>query len=285
MASRLFRFVQLEVPWPLGPDDGRYVVRRHAGEQPDHVLVLATLGAPERRRRGAKKPRATESEPEPTPVATGRATIIPATPLESGDAAARWLGEVDVEAEADLALTVLNVALHAHRVATADPYSREVGRDDAIVLRVGFGEGEQVAEGRWTEALDVPPPKVRRQKRSAALRPQERLAALLGGRDAALACELLVLRARGDLDAGRQREAALQLRIALAAALAELPAWAGTGDLTTRLEELAGSQEGVEAVAATALQHGLDAEQAAETERVLGRLEAALRARSAAGFV
>jgi hypothetical protein len=99
-----------------------------------------------------------------------------------------------------------------------------------------------------------------------------------------LACESLVLRARADLDAGRQREAALQLRAALDAALAELPAWAERGDLGSRVDELAGEREAVDAVAGTALERGLDPADAAQVERVLARLEAALRARSAAGF-
>lgn len=285
MTSRLFRFVQLEVPWPLGPDDGRYVVRRHAGETPEHVLVIATLGAPQRRLIGGKRAKPVGPEPGPEPVVTGRATIIPSTPLETEDAAAKWLKDADAEAEATAALTVLNRALYAQRVAVADPHAREVARDDAIVVRIGFGAGEQVAEGRWTEALELPAPKAGRQRRSAALRPQERLAALLGGRDVALACELLVLRARADLAAGRQREAALQLRAGLEAALAELPAWTERGDLAARLDELSAEQEAVAAVAATALQRGLDPEEADTVERVLGRVEAALRARSAAGFV
>ena len=70
MAARLFRFAQIEVPWPLGPDDGRYVVRRHAGEPPDHVLVLATLGAPQRHRLGGKRPKGAPPEPDPEPVAS-----------------------------------------------------------------------------------------------------------------------------------------------------------------------------------------------------------------------
>jgi hypothetical protein len=284
VASSLFRFVQLEVPWPLGPDDGRYVVRRHAGEQPEHVLVLATLGAQQRRLLGGKRAKSTDPQPDPEPVATGRATIIPAEPLESEEAAERWLKAADGEAEVNAALVVLNRALHAHRVALADPLAREVGRDDALVARVGFGAGEQVAEGRWTEALTLPVPKPGRQRRTAALRPQERVAALLSGRDAALACELLVLRARADLDAGRQREAALQLRVALETALAELPAWAERGDLATRVDELADREDAAVAVAATALERGLDPEEVDEVERILGRLEAALRARSAAGF-
>lgn len=284
MASQLFRFVQLEVPWPLGPEDGRYVVRRHAGEHPEHVLVLATLGAHQRRLLGGKKPTSTEPEPEPFPVPTGRATVIGSEPLADEDAAARWLKGADGEAEVDDALVVLNRALHAHRVALADPHAREVARDDALVVRYGYGSGEQVAEGHWTECLTLPVPKSRRQKRTAALRPQERVAALLSGRDATLACELLVLRARADLDAGRQREAALQLSVALETALAELPAWAERGDLATRVDELAGYEDAADAVASVALERGLDPDEAAEVERILARLEAALRARTAAGF-
>jgi hypothetical protein len=282
--ARLFRFAQLEVPWPLGPDDGRYVVRPHAGEQPDHVLVLATLGAPQRRLLHGRRARAVAPEPGPAPVPTGRATVIPALALDDEEAAARWLRDADGEAELAAALVVLNRALHAHRVAGADPLAREVARSDALVARIGVGAGEQVAEGRWSDALELPPPRAGRQRRTAALRPQERLAALLGGRDATLACELLVLRARADLDAGRQREAALQLRAALDAALAELPAWAERGDLPARIEELAAARGAIDAVAVTALERGLDPGETAEVERVLGRVEAALRARSAAGF-
>ena len=47
-----------------------------------------------------------------------------------------------------------------------------------------------------------------------ALRPTERVAGVLAGRESVAACELLLLRARADLDAGRAREAAMQLRTA-----------------------------------------------------------------------
>ena len=45
---------------------------------------------------------------------------------------------------------------------------------------------------------------------------------MLGGREQLDACETLLLRARADLDAGRSREAALQLRVGLEALLVEL---------------------------------------------------------------
>src|SRR5207245_2273963 len=72
---------------------------------------------------------------------------------------------------------------------------------------------------------------------SAALRPQERLAALLGGRTTMLVCEELALRARADLDHARIVHAAIQLDAAFAAALAELRA-EGRQDLAIRLAEL-----------------------------------------------
>jgi hypothetical protein len=254
-------------------------VRGHAGEL-EHVLVIATLGAPERRwLRGRRR---NTASPTPAPVTTTRATLVTAQPLDDTDAAERWLRSAG-EAEAHAAVAVLNRVLHLHRAATADPQVREVRREQAIAVRVGYGDGEQVAEGRWLKALELPAGKPT-VKRAAALRPQERLAALLGGRDAALACEELALRARQDVDAGRRREAALQLDAALSAALAELQPWAPRADIAVRLAELRDLHEGVRAAARAALEGGVDDDQHAAVTRALERLEAALRARTALGF-
>ena len=278
--------MQLELPWELGPPDGRYVLRGHAGE-PEHILVLDTLGAPQRRLLGGRRSRRADADPPPEPVATARATLIRARPFETPDAAEAWLGEADLEAEAADAVSVLNRVLHAHRTASADPYVREVAQAQALVVRVGIGEGDQVAHGRWAQARRLPHDRggrARGGRRTSALRPQERLAALLAGRDAALACEELALRARLDLDRSRSREAALQLRVALEAGLAELQAWAHHGDLGERLAELREARGAVAAAANRALEGGLDTEQIEEVDRILGRLEAALAARVAAGL-
>jgi len=273
--AALFGFVQLEFPWALGPPDGRYVLRGHAGE-PEHVLVATTLGAPQRRLLGNRRPRSAGTEPAPVP--TARATLVRAAPFEDESAAAAWLKDAG-EDDIDAALVVLNRVLHLQRTAAADAFVREVAREQALVARVGYGEGEEVAHGRWTEANTFPVPRAPRTRRAAALRPQERLAALLGGRDAPLAAEELTLRARIDLDTGRRREAALQLRIALECGLAELEPWRGR--LGERLEELRDARASVGAAANAALQGGIDDDTLAEVERVLGRLEAALRARVA----
>jgi hypothetical protein len=276
-AGRFFTFVQWEFPGRLGPDPGRYVLRSFAGDPAHHVLVIETGEAPRRRRFG--RGRARRAEPESAPVDVTRATVIAADAI--GDAeAAEWLstaGERAEEIVAD-ALAVLNQALHAHRVAAADPYAGAAARAAAQVTRIGYGVGEQVADGRWEAALELPPPAPSRR----ALAPQERLAALLSGRDVALACEELALRARLDLDAGREREAALQLRAALEAALAELAGWREVAGIAGRLDELRGLQPGVEAAARSALQGGLEPEDTERVRTALGRLEAALRARSAA---
>lgn len=283
-ASSLFRFVQVELPWALGPPDGRYLVRAadDPGAPPTHVLVFATLGAAERRRLAARRrQRDAEPEPEPAPVATGRATVIDVgAPIPATEAEA-WLagaGEDDLQA----GLAVLNRALHSFRVITADPYLQPVGRGQTLVARIGFGAGEEVAEGRWSAAKKLTVPEGRR-RRARILAPQARLAALLGSRESALVCEELTLRARSDLDHGRPREAALQLLVALDAALAELSADAHAAELAGRLEELRGQREPVAGAAQAALSGPLSTADTDAVAFALGRVEAALRARAAAG--
>jgi hypothetical protein len=286
--SRRFLFVQFEFPWALGPEPGRYTIRERLGEAPAHILVLRTLGAPERRLLSThRRSRQAQPEPPPAPVPTSRATLVNTAALDSRDAAERRLREADLDALVDAAVARLNRVLHAHRVAVADPCAREVAREQALVVRVGYGDGEDVADGRWDRARELPVAAWRgggRHRGAAALRPQERLAALLGGRDAALACEELTLRARSDLDAGRLREAALQLRVAFEAALAELEPWREQAALAARLDELRASRDDVAAAANAALRSGLDDEHVATVRAVLGRVEAALRARTAEGL-
>jgi hypothetical protein len=286
--DRQFRFAQFEFPWALGPDPGRYLVRAGGDETPTHVLVLSVLGAPQRRLLGRRRAHEAQPEPDPAPVATTRATVIESDAVDQAEAA-RWLAALDSDArEAALgeALRVLNRALAGHRLAAADPNVREVGLDGALVARLGHGRGEQVADGRWTEAIEVPVgPHTRRRRRVSALRPQERLAALLGGRDHPLACEELTLRARLDLDAGRPREAALQLRVALEAAIAELDRSPGrAADMAERVGELRSQRAVVGEAANAALAGDLEPESIEAVERALARVEAALRARSAGGF-
>jgi hypothetical protein len=282
-SAPLFRFVQVELPWQLGPPDGRYLLR--PADEPDapasHVIVLATLGAAERRRISQlRRQREAPPEPAPTPVATGRATVIDVgAPLPGPAEADAWLAQAG-EADLDQGLEVLNRALHAYRLVNADPHQQTISRRQALVARVGFGAGEQVADGLWTQArelLEVQP----RQRRSRMLTPQARLAAVLGARERLLVAEELTLRARLDLDHGRSREAALQLLVALDAALAELPTDPAADALTDRIAELRSQRQPVTAAAQAALGGELRAAELEAVAFALGRIEAALRARTA----
>jgi hypothetical protein len=243
------------------------------------VVVLTTLGAPQARLlRGRRPTEVGEGDPEPVP--TSRATLVRTGALEPAEAEA-WLGALRneddaLEDEAVEALRELNAVLRAHRAAAVDPYAREVSRDEALVVRVGYGEGEQVAEGRFAAAYELPRRRRRRTKRRVELEPQERLAAILGGHDQILACEELVLRARLDVDAGRPREAALQARIALEALLAEIDREAGGEALL----ELEGERGAVADAANAALDGDPGPGQAAAVERAVERMENALRRRA-----
>ncbi|HWX44780.1 MAG TPA: hypothetical protein VNY52_05615 [Solirubrobacteraceae bacterium] len=299
MAARLFLFVQMEFPWELGPADGRYLLRKPTsggvGGDPDRVVVLDTVGAARRRGRlGARRPPAT---PEPAPVPTSRATVIDPVSVSAEGQARKWLAQLDVHQEASAAAATVNRVLLAHRIATADPHVRELSPAHALVVRAGWGEGEQVAYGHWLHARELRLDERRTRRRSAALRSHEHFAALLGAREQALVCEELALRARLDLDEGRLPHAALELEHAYTAALAELTE-DERPDLAERIAELVQLRPGVIEAArivlgggdsdtpATAGRRGSSDTPAGPDEEVirhaLGRLEAALRARAAA---
>ncbi len=211
--------------------------------------------------------------------------------LSAEQQARAWLADLDRERDVRACVGVINRVLHSHRIASADPYLHEVSAAQALVIRAGWGKGEQVADGRWVHARELPfsPPRRspagRRARggRSAALRPQERLAALLGGHSAALLCEELALRARLDLEQGRLAHAALELDHAYASAVPELKA-EGRQDLAIRIAELEQLRSGVLAQAQAALADASEGPDEEVVAHALERLEAALRARTAAGF-
>jgi hypothetical protein len=273
----LFGFVQFEFGFLLGPGDGRFLVRRAPGEEPESVLVLTTLGAPERRRFKDRKGRALQ-EAQPEPVPTNRATVVRANPFETLEEASAWLAEIRdgagrADAELASAARVLARALHAHRVAHADPHARDVASHQAIVTRIGYGDGNSVTEGRYEEAWELP--REDRRTRRSMEAPEERFAALLGAREQVLVCEELVLRVRADISSGRAREAALSARVALESVLAELE-----GDMAgPRREALESDRVAVADAANAALRGGLSPELTGALAQAAEHMEAALRAR------
>lgn len=241
----------------------------------ERVLALRTLGAPQRRllrgRRGNEVERA-----EAEPVPTSRATIIRPEPFGDAGQADSWLAELraskhEREAEVADALTVLNRALHAHRAARADLSARDVAQHSALVVRVGYGSGEQVAEGRFDKGWELPRNAAKAARSMEA--PDQRFAALLGGRENVLACEELLLRARADTDAGRMREAALQARIALESLLSELERLPDS-----RRQALEEDRDPVGQAANAALKGPIGQPAAEAVEAAVERMEAALRA-------
>jgi hypothetical protein len=275
--------VQFELPGTLGVPDGRYLAREGGGER---VLVVETLGAPppaRRRRRRAKS----EPSPDPDPLPLTRVTAVRAEePFGSEADAGEWLEATASSAEATdeavaTAIGLLNRALHAQAVASADPFGAELSAERAVSVRIGHGSGKEVVAGRFTAArdVDVGPSGSRRRRREEELRPQERLAAVLGERERLDACETLLLRARADLDAGRRREAALQLRVALEAMLVELDRALANPGHEEDMAELRARRGEAGETANAALRGDLAVEEERQVEELTAICERVLRRR------
>lgn len=112
------------------------------------------------------------------------------------------------------ATRIVNRALNALRAEARDPLVQEIGVTKALAVRLGHGTGDELAEGRWTEASQMPPPP---RGRLDDVDPQSRVAAVLAGRDEVHPAETLMQRARLDAQQGRDAEARYGLQAARAA--------------------------------------------------------------------
>jgi hypothetical protein len=289
--ARLFGFVQFDFAGALPLADGRYLagsgeeVEGAAGDQ--SVLVLKRIGAPPESGRRKRRGRNADPGEEPQPLPLTRVTAIRASsPFEGQAEAARWLDEAceaedTVEVLAAEAIAPLNRALHAHFVTAADPRGRQVSPEQAERVLIGYGSGEEAADSRYTDArqVDLGPRTSRRRRREEELRPQERVAGVLRGRERLDACETLVLRARADLDAGRDREAALQLRVSLEALLAELKGAVADPGHEKDMALLSDRREDSISIAEAALADPLADQQLAQVKDLLEIAERVLRRR------
>jgi hypothetical protein len=281
----LFGFVQFDFAGTLPLADGRYLAAVEGGES---VLVVKTLGAPPPPRRKRRRARDVGADDGPAALALTRVTAIRAfAPVEAEPEAQGWLEETLAEeaptdAVIDEGITLLNRALHAQAVAAAEPFLTQLAAEWAATVRIGYGSGEEVAHSEFTAARDVDARASgtsRRQQREQDLRPQERMAAVLRGRESLDACEPLLLRARADLDAGRDREAALQLRIGFEALLAELDGAVDDGGHDEDMATLGERRGEVGEAANEALRGGLSTETTARVGELLGICERVLRRR------
>lgn len=252
------------------------------------MLVLQTLGAPLPPLRRRKRPQRAEAGKEAGALPLTRVTAIRAfAPFESEQEALRWLDEaVEAEETIDVLLldgiAVLNRALYAQAATNVDPYVAELQPEAAAAVRIGYGSGDELAESRFTDARTVDARASglsRRRRRDEELRPQERIAAVLGGRARIDACEGMLLRARGDLDAGREREAALQLRVGLEALLVELKDALTDPDHATDMATLHERRSEAGNAANQAIKGDLDEEARASVAELLGICERVLRRR------
>jgi hypothetical protein len=203
-------FVQLELAGRIGLPEGRYLVREGDAER---VLIVQELDAPPPRRRRRRARPVEPSEPEQVPVT--RVTVT-GVALEGPAEGSAWLREATGNRERGTeelraATRIVNRALSALRAEARDPLVQEVGATQALAIRFGHGSGDELAEGRWTEARELTPP---RRGRLDDVEPQSRVAAVLAGRDEVHPAETLMLRARLDAQHGRDAEARHGLRAA-----------------------------------------------------------------------
>lgn len=197
--------------------------------------------------------------------------IFGVSPIE-GESTARdqWQHlSVDIEEQdrrIERALRAVNRAVRAYRVASGDPYVLEVGRRDARVVRLGYGDTNAVGEGRWSGAFAVPLPNVGRTNRADRMRPGETTGKILSGRAEVLEAEDLLLRTMIDLDHDRTRAAAMQAYGALELLRHELPEPAYIARETRSVASLADEARDLAAVAAGG---SLDGTQVEQLERLL----------------
>ncbi|MGE4428949.1 MAG: hypothetical protein AB7G37_21050, partial [Solirubrobacteraceae bacterium] len=238
------------------------------------VLVIAERGARAGRWRLRRKARFVDPAGAPEDVVLQLASYVEATApvgdigvarsrltqiAESDEQQAHWVQE---------GLSLINRAIRAHRAGSRDPYVVEVARRDARHVRIGYGTTDEVRDGRFTEAVDVPPPPGTRAPRSTMLAPSEAVADALTGRLDVLECEDLLLRAYLDLDHGRTRAAAHQVGAALALVVAET---APEGDAAQRLAD---ARATVGELLTAVASRGLDED---EVDALVGAIDAGVR--------
>jgi hypothetical protein len=207
-------FVQLELAGRIGLPEGRYLVREADAER---VLIVQELDTQRPRRRGRRRPRPVPpGEPEQVPVTRVTVTGVSLDDAKSGSA---WLKQALGDRDRGTqelrdAVRIINRALGAVRAEARDPLVQDVGVTKALAVRLGHGTGDELAEGRWSEASQLPQD---RGGRLDSVDPQSRVAAVLAGRDEVHPAETLIQRARLDVQQGRAAEARYGLQAARAA--------------------------------------------------------------------
>ena len=306
MPEQLFLFIQMEFPWALGPADGRYLLRAHRMASPSTSSCSARSapgagrsalrrGAGRRLARGACAA-ASASPADPRAGARwprrGRRSIDPVSlsaeqpgPRVAGGPRPRprrRRGRRGAQPRAAHPPDRHGRPLHPRGLPRAG--ARDQGRAGARASRWPTGAGCTPASSR--RRFPAPAGREAAPARIApALRPQERLAALLGARGSTCCARSWCCEHALDLDHDRVAHAAVELDRAYCRALPELGAEqrqdlairgstssssCAPGSASRRRPRCAGERP--ERSRRGGLRHALE------------RLEATLRARTAAGF-
>jgi hypothetical protein len=250
--------VTLDFSRELGPVPGRYVVARPGSARPlaalaagavadrgADVLVISQVGAPllpERRLPLRRRARPVRGDDEADPVWLTRITYLRGDHVSRDQRSARDAldtirGDRDLQEElVAAAVLVTNTAIRAHRVAVGDPTLPEIGVAVARRIRIGAGSADEVARGRFADAIALTTPDAAGWHSS--MPPAEALSAVLGGRVPLLDADELILRVAGDLGARRTRLAALGLPTAIELLLEEVPQDEAVADLRARVAAL-----------------------------------------------
>ncbi len=265
-------------------DDGRYLVRSGPAER---VLVVETEGAlpPPRRRR--RRPRKANVSDTPVQVTVSVVTVVLADqPFDSESAAEPWLDRLDdSEFTGDLledATRTLDRVRAADAGSSGLPFGTPTGIGSIVAARVGYGEGEQVASGRFLQALEVDArggTGERRRERLARNGPLARTAAVLGGREQTAACEVLVPRIRLDLSTGNEAAARLMIAAATSATISELEFAVEDEDHEKDLDLLENLLPGLTEVSGRAEEGGVEPGDLEQVEEALTVAERVIRRR------
>lgn len=265
-------------------DDGRYLDRSGGTER---VLVVETEGAlpPARRRR--RRPRKVVREDVPVTVAIAVVTVVRADePFAGSPEADEWMRRVEdsdvTEALLADAVATLDRARAADAAASGVPFGTPTAIDSILAARVGYGEGDQVASGRFLDALDVDArggTGGSRRERAARTRPLARTAAILGGRERPAACEILLPRVRLDLSGGNEHAAAISIPAAVEATVRELEFALEDPGHDEDLDRLEGLLPGLGDLASRAMEGAMEEGDVARIEEALEVAERITRRR------
>lgn len=225
----LFPFVRFEFTSSLGPPEGRYPLApvESDGTEGNDALLVAVVGAPPPQRL-LRRTRPADSGDPVRELSLLRITWVETTAaVKDAGEGRRLVAELRAERRREPliehALATVNLAIRAYAVTVMDPFAREVSRHDPREVHIGVGTGEQLDQGRWTNAFHCPPPARGRARVSERLRPDMAVAEVLSRRTVTLDGELHLLRTLLDVDQERPESAARELEAAAELLPAQLP--------------------------------------------------------------